>query len=226
MSPDFNLDAFAGPRARRVEGPSLLVATLEIQEAQFRRTVVLVAEHTSAGALGFVINRPSAVSLSQIFGESTIAKIPPQLPAWYGGPVESNQGLILHGEALKKGDTKIAEGISLSSVESSLETLILEETRRLKALEELRTISQAAVNAGMLPGFDSLYPYRYLSGYSGWGPGQLEDEIQAGAWLEIPLDRRLIFNTPWHNIWDRAIGGLGVTAANLAPPQAKNTWLN
>lgn len=226
MAPVFTVDSEALIKSRRIEGPSLIVATLEIQEAQFRRTVVLIAEHTSAGAIGFVINRPSPVSLSQVLSESRTEQIPAQIPVWFGGPVESNLGLILHNQTLSAGDTHIADGISLSSIETSLTTLITEEARRLKSLEELRVVSPSAVASGLLPGFESLYPYRFLRGYAGWGAGQLDEEIFSGAWLELPLDRKLIFNTAWHNMWDRAMGGLGVTATNLAPQQRSNTWLN
>jgi len=228
VTPEFVINSTARPRLHRVEGPSLLVATLEIQETSFRRSVVLVAEHTSAGAIGFVVNRPSPQSLRQIFTDKDSLNIPAPLPAWYGGPVESNEGVILHNRDPKTGDTRICEGISLSSVESSLSTLVAEETRRLEALEALRAKSPAhsASSALPVPGFDCLYPYRYLTGYAGWGPGQLDREIQAGAWIELPMDRGLIFNTPWHQVWDRALAGLGINPSTIAPPQPQNTWLN
>jgi len=155
--------------------------------------------------------------------------IPAQLPAWYGGPVASDRserGIILHNQTARAGDILISEGIALSSVEASLETLVAEETRRLEALAAMQSMNPTGAAATKVPGFDSLYPYRYLSGYAGWGPGQLDEEIQAGAWLELPLDRTLIFHTAWHHMWDRAIATLGIAAVAIAPSSHSNTWLN
>ncbi|MGE0172259.1 MAG: YqgE/AlgH family protein [Oligoflexales bacterium] len=60
-----------------------------------------------------------------------------------------------------------------------------------------------------------LYPYRFIVGHAGWGARQLEDEIRQGAWLEVPLDLDLIFNTPWQNLWDKCLSSVGVDPTSL-----------
>lgn len=243
MTSDFNEFRSQGDAvsmaAHRHE-PYLLAATLEIQEPSFRRTVILVAEHTKAGALGFVINRPGPQSLAQLFPTATNCagdplQIPPQIPVWQGGPVPIQQGLILQSDGgadgfrprIGPGDTPLAPGVTLVSVENGLERLVAMESVRLEVWEELRATGHADnMSRGQrLPGFDQLYPYRFLLGYAGWGPMQLDREIKEGAWLQIALDRELLFNTPWNEVWDRAMADLGLTAEAIQP-QSPGKWLN
>jgi putative transcriptional regulator len=75
---------------------------------------------------------------------------------------------------------------------------------------------------------DILNPYRFLVGYAGWGAGQLDDEIRAGARLLCPIDRELVFNTPWSDMWAKITDQMGVgrsSAASVAPV-AQSSYLN
>jgi len=183
--------------------PSLLVAMPHMQDPHFRKTVVLLAEHTETGALGFVVNRQGNVGLRDLVQLDEV-NIPAHLPGWYGGPVETATGVVLHNQGEREADTYVADGVYLSATNEALIDMI--EHDRLRAAE-IPVYSPRPV----------LYPYRFVVGYGGWGPGQLNEEIRLGGWLQIPLDLNLLFNTPWPDMWDVALSGIGIAPSKIAP---------
>jgi putative transcriptional regulator len=198
-----------------VSAPCLLVAMPSMLDSNFSRTVMLLAEHNSEGAVGFVLNRPSTVPLKSMI--SVIDReVPPAIPAWYGGPVDTGTAIILHTRKPSDGDTEIGHGIYLSTSGRVLDSLIDESEQTLKE----RASGQLA--------HDILNPYRFLVGYAGWGAGQLDDEIRAGAWLLHPIDQDLIFNTPWNEMWTVITQKMGLARAAGAavPPIAQTAYLN
>jgi putative transcriptional regulator len=158
--------------------PRILVSMPKLQDPNFNRAVLLLLEHTSAGALAFVLNRPTPVGLRQMI--SLDIEIPESIPAWYGGPVDTATAIVLHNQTRQYGDTEVATGIYLSSSEQTLSDMVMRED------------------------FQKLHPYRFLVGYAGWGAGQLDGEISNGAWLSLPLDQSLLFETPWDQMWSKA----------------------
>lgn len=190
----------------QMTAPYLLIATPLLLNPNFERTVVLIVEHTSGGALGFVINRPTTVSVKSILPHPN-EQVPPQLPAWYGGPVKQSNGIIMHNDEPTKGDTVLANGIVISSMEESLGRLIDHESKRLH---------------GVIP--KNLHRYRFIVGYAGWGASQLDDEIRSGTWEQIPANADLLFQTPWGQIWDKALGALGASSGSLVG--STQTYLN
>jgi len=180
--------------------PALLLSMPQLVDPNFNRTVVLLCKHSEEGAFGLVVNRPLITT-----GRVIVNLEPPVTPdhdlqVWIGGPVEPQRSWILVGEepearALTEtagGESstgvRIANGLYLSTSPELL--------RRLLAPEP--------------PGHA-----RLMVGYSGWGPGQLEAELQASAWLISDVDRDLIFETPSDRMWEAAIRRLGADPAAL-----------
>ena len=155
----------------------------QLMDPNFSRTVVLLCKHSEDGAFGLVVNRPLVTT-----GRVTVNLDPPvstdrELQVWVGGPVEPQRSWMLVGEEPDEAEElrgmKIADGLYLSTSPDLL--------RRL-----------------LEPNPPSLA--RLIVGYSGWGPGQLEAELEESAWLMSDIDRDLIFNTPGRSaLWEAAI---------------------
>jgi putative transcriptional regulator len=168
--------------------PTLLLSMPQMQDENFDRTVVLLCDHTADGAFGLVLNRPTTTAAAE-----AVAFDPPldghEGPLlWMGGPVEPQRGWILLGESVDgQSETEVAPGLYLST-----------------SIELLRQVIQATPPRA-----------RVLTGYAGWGPGQLDDELAASAWLTVDIDPALIFDTPADEMWDQAIRRLGAEPGSL-----------
>jgi putative transcriptional regulator len=195
--------------------PWLLLATPQLLDPNFKKTVVLIVENTAKGSLGFVLNRPVQTSLADIVTAPNV-EVPDNVPVWYGGPVERASGIILQDrtEAERRGAGQPVS-LSLSSSETALTDLVDHSRRRISELK-------APASKGPAP--DGLYPFRFLVGHSGWGPGQLVGELRAGAWIQAQATWRLLFNTNWKLLWDEALGTIGASPKTLAP--AVHQYLN
>jgi putative transcriptional regulator len=174
--------------------PIILLAMPQLRDPNFKRSVVLVCEHGDDGALGFVVNRPTDVRAAQ-----AVALPEPPLRGdsglclWSGGPVEPQRGFLLLGHDPGVEDSEqITDGFHLTA---SLDVL-----RRLLETEPDALAQQRC---------------RLLLGYAGWGPGQLDAEIAASAWLTVPPDAGLVFETPADVMWETAIRRLGIDPMSL-----------
>lgn len=169
--------------------PTLLLSMPQLSDPNFHQTVVLLCEHNPAGAFGLVLNRPTdtpAAAAVQL--DPPILRASP-MPLWAGGPVEPHRGWILLGEQAEEGETlEICSGLYLST-----SPLLL---RRL------------------LEGSPS-HRARLLNGYAGWGPGQLDEELAASAWLTTDVELDLVFDTDAAMMWESGIRRLGADPALL-----------
>lgn len=169
-----------------------LIAMPGMGDPNFGGTVVFVAEHNAQGALGIVVNRPLELDLGDLFERIDLSLGASELAGrsvYYGGPVQTDRGFVLHQPVGKWTSTVVVGGeIGLTSSKDVLE----------------------AVAAGE-------GPVRLLVslGYSGWGPGQLEDEIANNAWLTVPAEADLIFDTPTSERFPGAFALLGIDPAFL-----------
>jgi putative transcriptional regulator len=170
----------------------LLVASPELTDPNFVRTVVFLLDHGDKGTLGFVINRPLSQPLSEIWSE-----VPEGLAeakaASEGGPVDRTKGLLLHGCTDLPGAQTMANGIAVGG--------------DLDALAERYR-----------DGCDASGPRLFL-GHSGWLAGQLENELREGAWLLRHGHRDLLLDIlPPANLWKMAmenrLGGLPDPSVN------------
>jgi putative transcriptional regulator len=168
--------------------PTLLLAMPQLRDPNFSRTVVLLCEYGSSGALGFVVNRPTDVRAAEAVVLDPPVRGDSGLKLWTGGPVEPHRGFLLLGDDPGVVESeKVSDGFHLTA---SIEVL-----RRLLESEPAEMASRRA---------------RLLLGYAGWGPGQLDQELTASAWLTVPPDPTLVFETPAEHMWERAIRSLGI----------------
>ncbi len=170
--------------------PGVLIAGPQLYDPGFDRTVVLMCEHSEQGAMGLIINRKSPVSIETVYKSVDLESPPKDAPAvLMGGPVQPERGWLIHGTVWQGGESlEIADGIYISTSKDVLE----------------------AIAKGEGP-----TPYRMVLGYAGWGPGQLEAEIAAGAWMFGKACPDLIFNVPIEERWTKALADLGIEPSQL-----------
>lgn len=165
-------------------------------DPQFKQSVILLLEQDDQGAFGFVINQKSKMNLDEVVSLNQV-EIPPKIPVWNAGPVDSSAGYVLHNQRSEFFEREIAPGISLSSSQESLKKLV--ENARYKQNQD----------EPLEPSV--LYPFRLLVGYAGWLPGQLESEIERQEWILAPLDYDILFNATYSQIWTRTLDSVGVS---------------
>ena len=180
--------------------PALLLSMPQLVDPNFNRTVVLLCQHSDRGAFGLVVNRPLKTSgpvVVEVRADTGVAEPrtvrsgEAELQMWVGGPVEPQRSWILVADdedAAEEARVRIADGLYLSTSPELLQRLMGPEP-------PART--------------------RFIVGYSGWGPGQLDAEIQESAWLISDVDRELIFNTPADRLWEASIRRIGADPAAL-----------
>ena len=174
--------------------PTLLLAMPQLTDRNFARSVVLLCEHGPKGSVGFVVNRPTEMRAAEAVALDPPPRGDSGLMLWTGGPVDPHRGFLLLGQEPGEGQSeRIAQGFHLTA---SGEVL-----RRLLEADPIEVTRERA---------------RLLLGYAGWGPGQLDAELAASAWLTAPPEAALVFETPAEEMWERAIRGLGVDPMALA----------
>jgi putative transcriptional regulator len=171
--------------------PSLLLSMPQLLDPNFARSVVLLCRHNEDGAFGLVVNRPALASGRVIVGGEPMFSQDREFQIWVGGPVEPQQSWMLVGGPTEPDTPEglvIADGLYLSTSPALLRRLFEPEPPR-------RT--------------------RLVAGYSGWGPGQLEAELEASAWLLSDISVDLIFDVGAERMWETAIRRLGADPAAL-----------
>jgi putative transcriptional regulator len=166
-----------------------IIAMPNLNDPYFERSVTFICEHNESGAMGLVINQPIDLSLEGMLKQIKIETIPDTLnnkPIFAGGPVARERGFVLHRRDMESSwasSVNISETISLTTSKDILEAI------------------------GMDTG-----PEHFLVslGYAGWEAGQLEEELQSNAWLTIPADPDILFDTPIHKRWEYATEKLGI----------------
>ncbi len=176
--------------------PAFLLSMPQLADPNFNRTVVLLCSHSDRGAFGLVVNRPIETT-----GRVTVNLDPPvtsdrELQVWVGGPVDPQRSWILVGHSPGHGEERSAYAA----------TAVTEDLYLSTSPDLLRRLLEP----------DPPPHARLIVGYAGWGPGQLEAELEASAWLMSDVDRDLIFNTPPDRMWEAAIRRLGADPATLS----------
>jgi putative transcriptional regulator len=181
-----------GPESGYLTG-QLLIAMPQMADPRFARSVVYICAHTPDGAMGLVVNRPiESLSFPDLLSQLNIEGPEPRddIRVMFGGPVETGRGFVLHSAEYKRDTTLMVAGdVALTAT-----------------LDILRDIAQGGG------------PRRRLLalGYAGWGPGQLDQEIQENGWLTANADEQLVFGTDLDGKWDLALAKIGVSSALLA----------
>lgn len=183
----------------------LLCAVPQLQDPNFKRSVVLMLEHSIEGALGLVLNNPLANTVAEVtegLGLRWVGDHDERVRL--GGPVEPMRGWILHNvKTWDAGAAELMPGILL--------------TTSLDPVEKTTDIGGEGED------------FLFLLGYAGWGASQLESEIAAGSWVAVPvreLDEedpeagigvgaRWLFETEAEDMWAGALRSIGVDPARL-----------
>lgn len=171
----------------------LLIAMPAMMDPRFQRTVIYMCAHSSAGAMGLVVNKPmDGISFPDLLQQLGIdsANLDDRILVHFGGPVEPGRGFVLHStDYMREGTMVIDDSIGLTAT-----------------VDVLKAIAQGQG------------PRRSLLalGYAGWAPGQLDQEIQANGWLHAAADEELVFGCEHDSKWPRAIRKVGFDPGRLS----------
>jgi len=177
---------------------SFLIAMPGMTDPTFSGALVYVCEHNEKGAMGLVVNRPTDLSLQTLFERIDLKlEIMPlsQAPVFYGGPVQTERGFVLH------------EAVGIHDDETYSSSVQVTDRIRLTTSKDVLQ----AMSAG-------LGPQRVLItlGYAGWGGGQLEQEIAANGWLTVAADPYVLFDLDPAERYSAAVKLLGFDPAMLS----------
>jgi len=173
---------------------SLLVATPLMKGSCFEKSVIYVCAHNETGAMGILVNHTIGdLRYGDILSQLSIKASEINFnnaPVYFGGPVESAKGFILHSSDYFKPGTQIMHSnISLTST-----------------IDILRDIAE-----GRGP-----YKQIFALGCAGWAPGQIENEIKENAWINIPADESIVFDVNNEEKWEKANDYFGINLVNYS----------
>jgi putative transcriptional regulator len=158
----------------------LLISEPYLPDPNFERTVVLLCEHNTEGSFGFVLNKPSALKVPEVIEEIKLENI-----VYVGGPVQQDTLHFIHRIENVANAVEIAGKVRWGG---DLENLIL--------LADTKQIAGSDI--------------RFFIGYSGWGPGQLETELEQDSWIVCDyVTDELLFDTDSQLMWRKALESMG-----------------
>ena len=169
----------------------LLIASPHIDDSRFYHSVIMMCQHDQGAAMGVVINQRSAqLDLRHLCEtlEMGVPRFHGDQPIYIGGPVEGSRGFVLHSQDhMRPESAAVTHDIGLTSSVSILQDI--------------------TSGIGPVHSIISL-------GYAGWYAGQIEQELSANVWLNLPASSELLFNVETHNLWDKAYAALGIDQAH------------
>jgi putative transcriptional regulator len=143
----------------------LLIASSRLMDPNFAQTVILMVQHDENGALGLVLNRPLKTTVKEACEEAMEMPCDVEARLYQGGPCEGPL-MVLHGEDETGGQIEVCDGVHFTTQREQIELLI----------------TQGEVQA------------KFFVGYSGWGAGQLEGEMESGSWLIVAASVDMVFS--------------------------------
>lgn len=169
--------------------PGVLIAMPQLEDPHFHRAVVLMLEHNEEGALGLILNHPIDHPCAQVTESFSLPwPGPPDARLRRGGPVEAASLWMLHHDRHQFTETRpVVPGVAVSRSRDALRTLC------------------TALEADL----------HLLVGYSGWAPGQLEQEMASGTWILGRATAELVFSVAPEDLWTHALAELGIHPAHL-----------
>ena len=176
---------------------NFLIAMPAMADPNFSRTLTYICEHNAEGAIGIIVNRPMDMNLAGLFDRVSIPLGDEQaearfagLPVYFGGPVQTDRGFVLHRPAGEwQSSLAVSDRIALTS-----------------SRDILQSMGSTGEPAEVLVSL----------GYAGWTAGQLEWELSQNAWLTVEADVGIIFDVPPEERLPAAMQLLGVDFANLS----------
>jgi len=151
-----------------------LIAAPELLDPNFVRTVVLMVQHNEQGALGLVVNRPSSKTVRELWSEVGEEPCENEQPVHLGGPV-AGPLMAIHGLG-GLAEIDVADNIFFAARKENLDRLVLCDD----------------------------VPLKLFVGHSGWGPGQLEKEMEMGGWFTAPAAPEFVFNDD-PDVWSQLL---------------------
>lgn len=167
----------------------MLISMPQMEDENFVRSLVYICEHSENGAMGLVINRANNIAFTDILPQLNISDrnvTDTEQIIFTGGPVQPEHGFVLHTPLHNKewaASIRVSEGLCLTTSSD--------------------VIDDIAHSAGPEHSLIAL-------GYSGWGPGQLEQELADNAWLCCPFDADIVFNMAPEDRFQAATDSLGI----------------
>lgn len=159
----------------------LLIADPFLKDPNFLRTVVFICEHKEEGSFGFVLNRPFENTLDELIPDASGYNI----PVFYGGPVQADTIHFLHQYPEEiPGGLEVMSGVYWGGAFDRVVEMIKNGEMDLNRI-------------------------RFYIGYSGWGNGQLEEELKEKSWLTVKANRKLVFHREVGEIWKDSLKHLG-----------------
>ena len=164
-----------------------LLAMPGLQDPNFFRTISIICEHNSQGAVGVVINRVhDSLAGEDIFKELKIdySSHVASIPIHIGGPVHVGEIFIIHGEPFNwDSSLMITPWLAMSNTRDIVEAVALAKGPK---------------------------SFLFTLGCAGWGPGQLESEIKENSWLTHPVLEDIVFDLPVNQRWEEGMKRIGI----------------
>ena len=171
----------------------LLLASPHIGDPRFEQAVILMCQHDADAAMGLVLNQPAQhLSVGELYSQLKMGtpRFNQNDPVFIGGPVDGNRGFVLHSQDhMRPESVAVTHEIGLTS-----------------SIDILRDINDGV---GPLQSIVSL-------GCSGWGPGQLDQELAENAWFPVEANLDLVFSYPPDALWQHGFDKLGINPAYFA----------
>lgn len=168
-----------------------LAAMPDMEDAFFAQSLIYLCEHSSEGALGIVVNKPSPITMDMVFAAGG-QNIPLRMQhdrVMMGGPVQIERGYVLHTPVGNwQNSITVSDGIALTSSRDIIENIT----------------QPGAVDKVLIS-----------IGYAKWRKGQLERELADNAWLTVPADEHILFDLPYEHRYTAAFAKLGIEPHKL-----------
>ncbi len=171
----------------------LLIAMPGMKDPRFAKTVIYMCAHSADGAMGLVVNKVlDSLNFPDLLEQLGLecSSLGERINVHFGGPVESSRGFVLHTSDSAQDATLVVDG----------------EVGLTATVDILKVI---AAGNGPRRCFLAL-------GYSGWGPGQLDQEIMKNDWLSVPPDEGLVFGPDLDGKWEQAMDKIGIDPSMLS----------
>lgn len=178
------------------EQGKLLISEPFMNDPNFKRTVILLVNHNEEGSVGFVLNRPMEMKIDQVLeGFEGVGH-----DLWDGGPVQRDSLFFVHtlGDAIPESIPVMGDMYWGGNFET--------------------------IKAMLKGGLVTSKELRLFIGYSGWGPGQLQEEIKRNSWLVAPASIDIVMTNDWDKLWKDVLKGMGKDYGILANFPENPLW--
>ncbi len=189
----------------------LLIAMPSLGDPYFNKTVTYICEHNDEGAMGLIINLPINISLSEL-----LQKIEPDVDSEHNDDKSSSTPETIYNDKDNQLEQRVLSGGPIAKQRGFVLHTKQKGWTSSLALGDALMITTSKDILLALGTDDAPEHYIVTLGYAGWGPGQLEQELQANSWLTTPADAEILFNTPIEQRWKKATEKVGINLAHLS----------